>query len=127
MLFGMTSPAAAPRHPALRGLDIAAGVLLIVFGIVLALGVLTTAIAYGGLHAGCTPALAEGLTCNSTVLGIVVYGLIGVSVLALFLGFGMFIVSIIRKRIAFVWPLGAIVLTIALFYLGTWAAGLTVP
>lgn len=108
-------------------LDIVAGILLIGFGIVLALGVLTTAIAYGGLHAACTPALAESLTCNSTVLGIVVYGLIGVSVLALFLGFGMFLVSLIRKRVAFMWPLAAIVLTIVLFYLGTWVASLTVP
>lgn len=61
------------------------------------------------------------------MLGIVVSGLISVSVLAQFLGFGMFLVSIIRKRVAFVWPLAAIVLTIALFYLGTWVASLTVP
>jgi len=61
------------------------------------------------------------------VLGIVVYGLMAVAVLALFLGFGLFLVNVIRKRVAFYWPLAGIVLTLVLFYIGTWVAGMTVP
>jgi len=61
------------------------------------------------------------------VLAVVVYGLIIATVLTTFLALGMMIVSAIRKRYIFWWPLGAIVVTIALFYLGSWVAGMTVP
>jgi hypothetical protein len=40
-------------------------------------------------------------------------------VLAAFLGLGFFVVALIRKRLAFVWPLAAVVLTIVAFYAGT--------
>ena len=121
------TPSPARRNPALVTLDIVAGIVFIVFGIVVALGVLTTAISFGALHDTCGAGPYDGLTCNSTVLGIVVYGLMAVAVLALFLGFGLFLVNVIRKRVAFYWPLAGIVLTLVLFYIGTWVAGMTVP
>jgi hypothetical protein len=67
------------------------------------------------------------MTCNGLVLSIVVYGLIAVAVLATFIAFGMVIVGLIRKRSVFYWPLAAIILTIVLFYIGTWVAGMTLP
>jgi O-antigen ligase len=120
-------PPARRRNPALIVLDVVAGIVLLAVGAVLAIGVISSAIAYGGLHAECGDGPHGGLACNSTALGIVVYGLIAVAILALFLGFGMFLVSLVRKRLAFYWPLAAIVITIVLFYAGTWVAGMTVP
>jgi hypothetical protein len=61
------------------------------------------------------------------LLGIVIYGLIVIAVIVAALGIGMAIVSLIRKRYTFWWPLGAIVIILLFFYLGTWLAGLTVP
>lgn len=122
-----TQPPTKRRNGVLVTIDVVAGILLLVVGVTIALTVLTSAIAFGGLHAQCGSQPYSGLTCNSTVLGIVVYGLIAVAVLGIFFGFGMFVVFVIRKRWAFYWPLAGIVLTLVLFYLGTWVAGLTVP
>jgi uncharacterized BrkB/YihY/UPF0761 family membrane protein len=124
----MTSqPPARRRNIALVVLDIAAGILLLFVGVAVALTVITQALAYRGLHAQCGAGPFDGIECNGAVLNIVVYGLIAVAVLALFLGFGMFIVNLIRKRVAFYWPLAGVVVSLVLFYVGTWVAGLTVP
>lgn len=93
----------------------------------IAFGVVVTAFAYSGIQSQCVPDDVAGIVCNTVVLGIVVYGLMTIAIIAAFLGFGMVIVSLIRRRWAFIWPLGAIVLTVALFYLGSWVAGMTVP
>jgi hypothetical protein len=124
----VTSPLPAPRrNRVLVTIDIAAALLLQVFSIVVALVVITQALAYSGLHSLCGAGAFEGMTCNGLVLSIVVYGLIAVAVLATFIAFGMVIVGLIRKRSVFYWPLAAIVLTIVLFYIGTWVAGMTLP
>lgn len=124
----MTSQTPAPRrNGVLVTIDVVAGILLLLVGVALALVVITSAIAYGGLHNQCGSLEYGGLTCNSTVLDIVVYGLIAVAVLSLFLGFGMFVVSLIRRRWAFYWPLAGVIVTLVLFYVGTWVAGMTVP
>ncbi len=117
----------APRNKALVVLDVAAGVVLITLGIVLGIAVFVTAVAYGSLHAQCGAGPYEGLTCNTVVLSIAVYGLMAVAVFAFFLGVGMFLVHMVRKRYGFHWPLITMVATVALFYLGTWIVSLTVP
>lgn len=115
------------RNPALVALDVAAGVILIVISLVIGIGVLLSAVQYGGLHAQCGAGPYDGLTCNTTVLSIVVYGLMAVAVIVFFLGVGFFLVNMVRRRYGFYWPLAAIVVTVALFYVGTWVAGMTVP
>ena len=49
-----------------------------------------------GLHAECTPAQVDGLTCNGTVLGIVTVVLTSVAILGFVIAAGMVIVNIIR-------------------------------
>lgn len=122
-----SSPSARRRPPVLVVLDAVVGIVLLVLSGGLSIGVVVTAYAYSGIHAQCGAGPYSGLTCNTVVLGIVVYGLMIIAVLAAFLALGMMIVSAIRKRYLFWWPLGAIVITIALFYLGSWVAGMTIP
>ena len=127
MTGSSSSPAPRRRNAGLVTLDILVGIILLVLTAALSAGVVVTAFAYGGLNSECGAGPYSGLTCNTTVLSIVVYGLIAIAVLAAFLAFGMMIVSLIRRRWVFWWPLGALVLTIGFFYLGTWVAGMTVP
>jgi hypothetical protein len=122
-----SSPPLSKRNPALVVLDVTAGILLLIVGVVLGLAVIASAVSYGGIQANCGAAPYSGLTCNAAVLAIVVYGLIVVAVLAFFLGLGFFVVNLVRRRYGFYWPLAALVVTLGLFYLGTWVAGLTVP
>lgn len=126
-MTGPTPAAPRKRNTALVALDIVAGVVLLTMSLLIGLSVLTSATLYGGLQAQCGAGPFEGLHCNSTVLAVVVYGLIAVAVIAFFLGLGFFVVGQIRRRYSFYWPLAAIVLTLALFYLGTWVASLTTP
>lgn len=103
-------------------------ILLSLFVGALALGVITTAMSFStALPPLCGDGTYEGAECSSVLLNVVVFGLIGISVLVAALGIGMAIVSLIRKRYTFWWPLGAIIVILAFFYLGTWLAGLTVP
>jgi hypothetical protein len=122
-----SSPAAPRRNPILVTIDIVVSVLLLMVSGALAVTVIANARAYGDITASCGLGPYTGLECNATVLAIVVYGLIGIAVLAAFIGFGMVLVSLIRRRYAFWWPLGSIVLTIAIFWVATWLASLTVP
>jgi hypothetical protein len=108
-------------------LDVIASVVLLVISGGISFGVVVSAFAYGGLNAECGAGPYTGLTCNATVLAIVVYGLMAIAIIAGFLGLGMVIVSLIRRRYTFWWPLAAIVVTVGFFYLGTWVAGMTVP
>ncbi len=127
MTSSTSSPSARRRAPALVVVDAAAAILLLILSASVSVGVVVTAFAYSGVQAQCGAGPYSGLTCNSAVLAVVVYGLMTVAVLAAFLALGMMIVSAIRKRYMFWWPLGAIVVTVALFYLGSWVAGMTVP
>lgn len=124
----MSIPSPAPRrNRVVLVIDIVATVVLLTFGIVFALAVLTYATVFGSFTAGCGTGPSEGLTCNTTALGIAVYGLIVVTVLATLLAIGMVIVSLIRRRPTFWWPLGSLVITVVAFYLASWLAGSTVP
>lgn len=124
----MSIPSPAPRrNRVVLVVDIVATVVLLTFGIVFALAALTYATVFGSFTAGCGTGPFEGLTCNTTALGIAVYGLIVVTVLATLLAIGMVIVSLIRRRPTFWWPLGSLVVTVVAFYLTSWLAGSTVP
>ena len=106
----MSSPAAAPRrNPVVVVIDVIAGVVAIAIGIGMAL----TAISYG-------IAFSQQGTGSLTAIGI---GLIIVTVLAVFLGIGMFVVALIRKRLSFYWPLGAFVVMLIAFYIAAALAG----
>ncbi|HWR86341.1 MAG TPA: hypothetical protein VN200_10135 [Rhodoglobus sp.] len=105
------TPPAAPRNRVLVALDVIAGIVVIVFGLVLALAVIANATLYAGV-AG-----------DPVLLGIGVYGIIGVAIIVTFLGVGFFVVALIRKRLAFVWPLGAFIIVLVAFYAGTWLVG----
>lgn len=119
----MPTPAPAPRrNPALVAADIVAGVILVVFGIAVGVVVFANALAYTALKTECD---VGATSCGPTIDAIVI-ALMAVAVLALFLGVGLFIVALIRKRVGFYWPLAGIVLTLAVFYAGTWAAGVAI-
>jgi len=94
---------------------------------VLALGVVTTALSFDSLRQLCGEGPYEGVVCSPVLLSIIIYGLVIIAVIVAALGIGMAIVSLIRKRYTFWWPLGAIIIILVFFYLGTWLAGLTVP
>ena len=127
MTSSPTAPARKKRNVALVVLDVTVGVILIIISLVIGIGVLLSAVQYGGIQAQCGTGPYDGVTCNATVLSIVVYGLMAVAVIAFFLGVGFFIVSMIRRRYGFYWPLAAIIVTVGLFYVGSWVAGMTVP
>lgn len=118
-----SQPAPARRNPALFALDVAGTVLLLSFLIVLAMVVAGYASGVTQLAAdGCAARSAPG-PCDSALLSAAGYGMIVAAVLAAFLGLGMAVVSLIRRRLLFVWPLAAIALTVAAYYGGIWLTG----
>lgn len=116
---------AARRNPVVLTVDIIASVAILAFALVLGLTSLAYSTAFGTLTSECGAGPYQGLECNSTALGIASIGLVVVTVLLFALGFGMAIVSVLRKRLVFVWPLGALILMIAVLYLAIWIAGQT--
>ncbi|MBX3098060.1 MAG: hypothetical protein KF761_00640 [Salinibacterium sp.] len=124
----MTSAPLPPRRRilALVIVDIVASVIILALALLLGLVVLGFVAQFAGFTSGCGPGPYPGLQCNTTVLSIATYGLLTVTVVAFFVGLGMAIVRIIQKRATFVWPLGAVIVMIAAFYLAAWVAGQTV-
>ncbi|MBG6053885.1 uncharacterized BrkB/YihY/UPF0761 family membrane protein [Salinibacterium sp. CAN_S4] len=122
-----SSPDSPRRHVGRLTIDIVVSVIILAFGAVLALTVLTYAGQFGGLTAECGNGPFTGLECNSTALSIAVFVLIAVTILSYFLAIGMVIVSLIRKKVIFPWPLGGVILIIVAFYIAAWVAGMTVP
>jgi len=118
---------AKPRNRALVIVDIVAAVLLTFIALGIAIAVAGSATQYAGLHQECTPAQVDGLTCNGTVLGIVTIALTAVAILGFVIAAGMVLVNILRRRWTFWWPLGATVVMLGLFWLGTWIVSLTIP
>lgn len=120
------TPASGPsirrRHPVALTVDIVASALLILFTAVLATVVTVLVSSYSGL---CTS--SQSSACNATSLSAIVFGVMAVVIVVAFLGVGMVIVSLIRRRLLFVWPLGAIGVILVAFYLGTWVATLAAP
>ena len=124
----MSSIPDSPRRNVVRvTIDIVVSVILLAFGAVLALLVLGYAALFGGITANCGTGPFEGLQCNNTVLSITVFVLMAVTILSYFVAIGMVVVSIIRKRLTFWWPLGAIVVIVVSFYIAAWIAGMVTP
>jgi len=110
-----TSTPAAParrRSPALVALDLTAGIIIALFGMVFTFGVIVTALS-----------IAQNLevtdeSLRSTITTI----MIAVAVFGWAITSGMFIVRAIQRRYAFYWPIiGIIILTLSV-YVGTFAA-----
>lgn len=118
---------ARPRNRVLVIVDIVVSVVLSFIALGLAIAVAGSATQYAGLHAECTPAQVDGLTCNGTVLGVVTIVLTAVAILGFVVAAGMVLVNIIRRRWTFWWPVGAIVIMVGLFWLGTWIVSMTIP
>ncbi len=121
------SPDAPRRSVARLVIDIVVSVVLLVFGAVLSLIVLGYATLYNGLTADCGSGPFDGIQCNATVLSITVLALMAITILSYFLAFGMVIVSLIRKRLTFWWPLGGLIVIVIAFYVATWIAGMVAP
>jgi hypothetical protein len=117
-------PPAPRRNPLLLTLDVIAGVAIIAVTIVLALVVLVTVSQYPLLQQTCTTALSGGVACSPLFMNTVVIVTSGITVFAAFIGAGMFIVRLIRKRLAFVWPLVTFIVIVIAFYGGTYLASL---
>ncbi len=118
---------ATPRNRTLVILDIVASVVLALLALGVGVSVAGNATLYLGVLDECTPAQVSGLTCNSTVLFIVSVALIIIAVLGFLVAVGMVVVRLIQHRWTFWWPLGAIVVMVGLFWLGTWIVGMTLP
>ena len=125
----MSSPTtpARRRNPVLVTVDIVASVALLLLGLGMALVSLGYTTIFPGFTADCGDGPYPGLECNSTALAVATYGLLAVTILAMFAAVGMVIVRLIQKRYAFPWPLGALLLLILAFYVAAWLAGQTVP
>ena len=124
----MSSTLDAPRRNiALVAVDIVVSAILLAFGAVLALTVLGYSTLFGTITADCGAGPFDGIQCNTTALIVAVYGMIAVTIIGFFLGVGMFIVSLIRKRLTFWWPLGAVILIIIAFYAASWVASMVAP
>jgi hypothetical protein len=67
------------------------------------------------------------VVCNPVFLNIVIIVISAITVFAGFIGAGMFVVRLIRKRVAFLWPLITLVIMVAGFYVGTYLISLAVP
>ncbi|SOE70271.1 hypothetical protein SAMN06296378_2185 [Salinibacterium xinjiangense] len=95
----------------------------------LTLTVLTHAGQFSSVTADCGSGSGPftGLECNSTALSVAVLALIAVMILSYVPSVGMVIVSLIRKKVIFLWPLAGVILIVVAFYLATSLAGMTVP
>jgi hypothetical protein len=116
-----------PRNRALVVLDLVAAFVLVLVALGIALAVAGSAMQYSGIPLNCSPEQLQGLTCNRTVLNIVVVALIVVAALGFLVAAGMVLVNLVRHRWTFWWPLGASVAMTGLFWLGTWIVGMTLP
>ena len=117
-----------PRNRVLAIVDIVVSVLLVFACLGVSIQMGSSAAAYAQyLHEGCTPQLVDGMVCNGGVLSAVTIGLTAVAVLGFAVAIGMVIVNFVRRRYTFWWPLGVIVISVGLFYLGTWILGMTIP
>jgi hypothetical protein len=121
-----TPPADPPRrrNPAALAADIIAGVAIALFGLLLGLVVLASATQYSHLNDGiCVDGPYSGLTCNANALTIAVGLISAVTIFAWALTTGMFVVRLLRKRLAFYWPIIGIVVMLVGFWIGTYFVG----
>lgn len=103
------------RRGGLVTLDIALSVIILFFGLLLGIAVIAATLSFTPL----------GVVCSSgcAVVTPTVIGMIALTVLLFFAGLGGAIVSMLRRRWSFYWPLGAFVATVIVFWVGTWILG----
>ena len=115
------TPAARRRNPALVIVDIVASVAVIAFALV-----------FGLVMLGIVPQLVElaatcdtdaSLQCNTALLGVATYGLLGVTVIVFCLGLGLGIVRAIQRRYTFPWTFGALIIMVLAYYLSVILTG----
>ena len=107
--------------------DIVASVALLLFAIGMTMVSLSYTRIFPGFTENCGDRQYPGLECNATALAIATYGLLVVTILAMFGAVGMVVIRLIQKRYTFLWPLGAVIVLIAAFWVAAWLAGQTVP
>ena len=78
-----------------------------------------------GFSASC--AADASLGCNTALLNVATYGLLGVTVIVFVLGLGMAIVKVIQRRYTIFWTFGALVIMILAFYAASYLTGQAVP
>ena len=114
----MTNSTPEPAAPARRRslvlvvLDITVGVIVILFGIVLALGVIVTALSFANLQ-------VTDETLRSTIINV----MIAVVIFGWAITSGMFVIRAIQRRYAFYWPIIGIIIIVLSFYLGALVVG----
>jgi hypothetical protein len=125
----VSSATAAPRRrkPVLVAVDIAVSVVLLLVAIGMTLVNVGYVTIFPTFIQDCTIGQYPGLQCNSTALSIATYGLLTVTILAMFASIGLVIVRLIQRRYTFVWALGGLIVLILAFYIAAWVAGQTVP
>jgi hypothetical protein len=113
------------RNRLLVTVDVIVGIVVIFFGLLLALVVVAAATQFGAINAGvCESGPYEGLTCNAGALSFTVGAMITVALFGWALTLGMFIVNLIRRRLAFYWPIIGFVIIVASFWIGTYVISL---
>lgn len=115
----MSSPTApaARRNPALVVVDIVVSVALFIFSLVFGLYSVAFVVQLNEVAGSC------GAGCNTGLLTAVAYGLLAVTVLGFFLGFGFAVVRVIRKRYTWPWAIATLVVLIVAFYLAAFLGG----
>ncbi len=91
--------------------DLVASVALFLFALVFGLYAVAFVVQLNDIAGTC------GSGCNTGLLTAVAYGLLTVTVLGFFLGFGFAVVRVIRKRYTWPWAVGTLVVLIVGFYL----------
>ena len=120
-----TAPDRRRRQPAVVALDLIASVAILAFALVFGLVMLQFVNQLYGFSASC--AADASLGCNTALLGVATYGLLGVTVIVFVLGLGMAIVKVIQRRYTIFWTFGALVIMILAFYAASYLTGQAVP
>ena len=115
------TPAARRRNPALVIVDIVASVAVIAFALVFGLVMLGIVSQLVELAAAC--GTDASLQCNTGLLGVATYGLLGVTVIVFCLGLGLGIVRAIQRRYTFPWTFGALIIMVLAYYLSVIVTG----
>ena len=113
----MTSTSPSSRSPLVRGIDIAVGVVIALFGVVLGLGIVALYQQLTGLSAACDGIAADGTRCSPAFLATMTNLGIAIVVFGWGLTTGMLVVRLIQKRLVWYWPLIGLAVLVASFYL----------
>lgn len=118
---GMSTAARPRRRPVLAVLDVAVGAVALLFGLVLGLYALGTYFVFSSPRCS---------GCDTGPLAVYVIVGIGLTVLIYGLGLGFFVVRMIQRRYGWYFPVAALVLLYAVFFViaalvGAWYKGVS--